>query len=342
MFVARSSLAVRGRRTAVAAVLCVCSPLLMGASTAAPEGVVTCATPDVWTGAARLSEVMPIEGDAIRVVHRSDTVWRTGGTVGVDEAGAAGGAAYSMTIRSSYRGEGLWGLRGRNRAAVQRRGPLWNVDASTYAVGQPEMVEILIRSGASGAKRDARGVYFRARPENRERILERAREIIAERMSGRPSAGRPTPSGTASASFDVAMLRMQGRWSNDPIQFVEALPMGTSLYMFGTSFVVHVPAELVDGMWDQIDMEGERVLLVGASSRPVMNAQSAQAVRYCGGSALMSRFPTPTVVGRDAGGLAIDAEGQILRPRMGDVVMVVQAPPFGRGIEIALMRVVRR
>lgn len=333
----------KARALGTALALTMASPLVMGAAAqpGMPEGVVTCATPDVWTGSARLTEVMPVDGGAIRIARRTETVWRTGASVGMDEDATS---TPVPSIRTSYRGEGVWGLRGRTRAAALRRGPLWNVDARTYPVGQREMVEILLRSGATLASRDGRGVYFRARAFERDRIVQKAERIIAERAAGLKATGRydANPSSSPVPSFDVAMLRMQGRWSSDPIQFVEALPAGVSIYPYGTSFVAHVPADLVDGMWDQIDMEGERVLLVGASSRPVLNADAAQAVRFCGGTALMGRFPTPTVIGRDASGLVLEAETQRIRVPVGDVVMVVQAPPFGRGIEVAMMRVVRR
>jgi hypothetical protein len=323
--------------------LTMASPVVMGAASqpGMPEGVVTCATPDVWTGSARLSEVMPIDGGSIRVSRRTDTVWRTGGSVGMDDSPVS---VSVPSIRTSFRNDGAWGLRGRARTWAQRRGPLWNVDARTYPVGQREMVQILLKAGASAASRDGRGVYFRARAADRDAIVGRAELIIAQRAAGIASTSRyeANPTSSPIPSFDVAMLRMQGRWSSDPIQFVEALPAGVSIYTYGTSFVAHVPARMVDGMWDQIDMEGERVLLVGASSRPVLNADAAQAVRFCGGSALMGRFPTPTVISRDSSGLLLEAEGQRIRVPVGDVVMVVQTPPTGRGIEVALMRVVRR
>jgi hypothetical protein len=332
----------KARALGSALALSLASTALMGAApqSGIPDGVVTCATPDVWTGSARLSEVMPVDGGSIRVAKRTDTVWRTGASVGTEEASESTAVP---TIRTTWRSDGVRGLRGRARLLAQRRGQLWNVDARTYPVGHREMVEILLKAGASGVSRDRRGVYFRARAADRERIVDRAERIIADRASGsNPSRYDANPTSAPTPSFDVAMLRMQGRWSADPIQFVEALPAGVSIYPYGTSFVAHVPASMVDGMWDQIDMEGERVLLVGASSRPVMNADAAQAVRFCGGAALMGRFPTPTVVGRDSGALILDAEAQRFRVPVGDVVMVVQAPTFGRGIEVALMRVVRR
>lgn len=325
--------------------LSMASPMVMGATSqpGMPDGVVTCATPDVWTGSARLTDVMPVDGGSIRVARRTDTVWRTGASVGMDDAQASDSVPVP-SIRTSFRSDGTWGLRGRARAWAQRRGQLWNVDAGTYPVGQREMVQILLKAGAAGANRDGRTVYFRARAADRDAIVDRAERIIAERAGGvsRTSRYDANPSSVPTPSFDVAMLRMQGRWSADPIQFVEALPAGVTIYTYGTSFVAHVPAQMVDGMWDQIDMEGERVLLVGASSRPVLNADAAQAVRFCGGSGLLGRFPTPTVVARDASALLLEAESQRIRVPVGDVIMVVQAPPFGRGIEVALMRVVRR
>jgi len=332
----------KARALSAVLALSAASPALMGAApwTGMPEGVVTCATPDLWTGSARLTDVMPIDGGSIRVARRTETVWRTGGSVGTDDQAQA---VPVPSIRTTWRSDGTWGLRGRARAWAQRRGPLWNVDARTYPVGQREMVEILLKAGANAASRDRRGVYFRARADDRAGIVDRAERIIAQRASGSPSSRfDANPASTPTPSFDVAMLRMQGRWSADPIQFIEALPAGVSIYPYGTSFVAHVPASMVDGMWDQIDMEGERVLLVGASSRPVLNADAAQAVRFCGGTALMGRFPTPTVIGRDASALILEAETQRIRVPVGDVVMVVQTPPTGRGIEVALMRVVRR
>lgn len=321
----------RVRALLAAACLGALSMVSMGATGAqVPQGVVVCATPDVWTGAARLSEVMPVDGSIVSA-RGGGTTWRTGAEVGM--------AGTEVSVRTSYRNDGLYGLRGARRAAAARRGVLWDVDMATFPAGQREAVEILLKAGASGASRNAKGVYFRARREDRDAVVAKAEAILGERGRGaRASARAPA----TVPSFDVAMLRMQGRWSNDPVQFVEALPSGVSVYPFGTSFVAHVPARGVDGMWDQIDMEGERVLLVGASSRPVFGAQASQALRFCGGTGLMGRFPTPTVVGGDASSLVIEAESQRIRIPVGDVVMVVQAPPYGRGIEAALMRVVRR
>jgi hypothetical protein len=308
-------------------------------STFYAPSTVSCATPDSWSGAARLSVVMPLgsvlrasyEPPSIEVVQRTERV-----------------VVRTVSLSSSYRGAGVDGLQGAAKSWATRRGGLWTVSGSPRGLSQRALMGVLTRAGASGVGRSGQSVYFRAKPMERAVVLDRASAMLSKTSVRRSSASRRTVARkvdsvpVTQASFDVAMLSMQGRMAGDPLQFVDSLPSGVEVYPFGTSYVVRVPSDLIDGMWSQIDEQGERVLMVGASSSPVIGADAAQAIRFCGGSALMSRFPTPTVVGAGTSSLVVQAEGQRMALGHGDVLLVVQSPPSGRGVELALMRVVRR
>lgn len=312
---------------------------------AAPTTEVVCATPDMWTGGARISRVQAPMRSPSKDYAGLDLDYSSM----VRDAQASGGDAPSpngeVSERSSewravYWGPGLGSLRGYARARVARKGVLWGVDPSEIGMTQKEAGAALLREGAAMVmyRKDGK-VVFRAPASTRRAIADR----VAEGRVGTPSTRSVTVRGAASpVSLDVAMLRVEGGYSSDPVGFIDALPGGMFVYPFGTGFVVYVPRDRVEAMWNAIDGEGRRVLMVGASSAPVAGAQAAAGVGYCGGSALMRRFPTPRVIRSDRTGVVLEMEAQPLGAQVGDVVMVVQAPPYGRGMELALMRVVGR
>ena len=323
---------------------------------AASPAEVSCATPDMWTGAARISKVAPRrQAEAHRVSTDYSALMDDATVVGGSQASAsgspeAGTVADDIAWRSTYRGQGLGRTKGWARARILRRGVLWSVDPRDLGATQRQAGTALLREGASTIfyRRDGL-VVFRAPAASRDAIAARA----AARIGGSPSASSASSAKAApsremvaqrasSVSIDVAMMRVEGSYSNGPTGFIDALPGGMFVYPFGTSFVVYVPRERVDDMWNAIDGEGHRVLMVGASSSPTAGTQAASAVQFCGGTALMKRFPTPRVVRSDRTGVVMELESQALGAQVGDVVMVVQAPPYGRGMELALMRVVSR
>jgi hypothetical protein len=325
---------------------------------AASSAEVSCATPDMWTGAARISKVTPRQNDgAPRVSAPEYAALMDDATVvgGVRTATASVGStdavAEDASWRSTYRGQGLGRTKGWARARILRRGVLWSVDPRDLGVTQRQAGAALLREGASTVfyRRDGL-VVFRAPASSRDSIAGRAAARLgasasapaATASAGRTSHRAAAVQRAASVSIDVAMMRVEGSYSNGPTGFIDALPGGMFVYPFGTSFVVYVPRERVDDMWNAIDGEGHRVLMVGASSSPASGSQAASAVQFCGGAALMKRFPTPRVVRSDRTGVVMELESQALGAQVGDVVMVVQAPPYGRGMELALMRVVAR
>lgn len=286
-----------------------------GAASADAAQSVSCATPDAWSGAPRVSQVALRTAAAPADVRVSARTWSP-----------------------VYRGDGVGRLHGATKARVLRYGVLWTVDPSDLGVSSREAVSALIRAGAAIARADGEGkVYFRARRSDYERVAARAASML-----GSTGTVVRTAAIHSGLGADVAMMRVEGRASADPVQFIDSLPGGMEILPFGTSFVVRVPASQVESMWNALDEEGRRILLVGASSGMVPGAQAAQAIGSCGGAALMGRFPTPSVVRVSDAAAVFEVESQRVEARRGDVLLVVQAPPYGRGIEVALIRVVAR
>ena len=312
------------------------------AASAAPVAptskAISCATPDMWTGEARTSMVVS-DG-------RGDDGSYAPPPVQISYAGANDAQGWSPVFKS----DGASRLRGAARARVLSYGVLWLVEPAALGVTEAQAISALLRSGAVIARREGDGrVYFRAREADYQGIASRAATLLGvsgkgEVRKARSSTAKSVPAAMSlnTLGVDVAMMRMEGRYSSNPIEFIESMPGGMSVMPFGTSYVVHVPSSLVNSMWDALDGEGRRVLLVGASSPLLQGMQAAQAIQYCGGSALMRRFPTPSVARQDGGHAVLEVESQRMSVTSGDIVLVVQAPPYGRGIEIALMRFGKR
>ena len=299
---------------------------------------ISCATPDMWTGEARTSMVVS--------KGRGDDGSYTPPPVQISYADANEAQIWSPVFKS----DGASRLRGAARARVLSYGVLWLVDPAAIGATEAQAISALLRSGAVIARREGDGrVYFRAREADYQGIAARAATLLgvsgkSEPRKARSSMARAVPvaMNMGALGVDVAMMRMEGRYSSNPIEFIENMPGGMSVMPFGTSYVVHVPSSLVNSMWDALDSEGRRVLLVGASSPLLQGSQASQAIQYCGGSALMRRFPTPSVVGQNGAQAVLEIESQRMSVTSGDIVLVVQAPPYGRGIEIALMRFGKR
>lgn len=332
---------------------------------AAPANVVSCATPDMWTGAPRLSTVAvpaatpPVYRSGVAAPRMSvsasaltdDSVYYGGLREHAPRDAVASAEESVHAWTAAYRGQGVGRLRGLARTRVLAKGVIWSVESSSTGRPAPQVVNALLKAGASyvWSQRGGR-VRFRAREEDLESILSKAASIAG----GSPvaaSSSAASPRGVDGAAsgvrsnvlgVDVAMLRIDSRLEDGAVRFIETLPNGMSVMPFGTAFAVHVPASLVPSMWNSLDEEGGRTLLVGASSDISPGGQVAQAIGQCGGSALLSRFPTPGVSRADMASALLEVEGQRLLASAGDIVLVVQNPPFGKGIEIALMRFVRR
>lgn len=321
------------------------------ASAAAPSEV-SCATPDMWTGAARITRVKPgvaqsVPSPAIPRINPDYAGLMDDAVVVSSPRGprptqvSAEEDSQSTAWRTTFRGQGVGRSKGWARARILRRGGLWSVDPRDLGVTQRQAGTALLRAGASTVFYRKDGlVVFRATASAQDEIASRA----AARLSGQSATAASASSvrQSSAVSIDVAMMRVEGSYSNGPVGFIDALPGGMFVYPFGTSFVVYVPRDRVEDMWSAIEGEGHRVLMVGASSSPVSGTQAASSVQFCGGTALMKRFPTPRIVRSDRTGVVMELESQALGAQVGDVVMVVQAPPYGRGMELALMRVVAR
>jgi hypothetical protein len=325
-------------------------------SEAAPAGVVSCATPDMWTGTPRLSTVSTIPS--------APSPYRSGATrprIPVTASALSDDSVYYGGLRdrhahetragsamvAAYRGQGVGRLRGLARNRVLAKGVIWSIESSSTGMPAPQVVKALLKAGASyvWSQRGGR-VRFRAREEELDGVLSRAASSVGGVSA--PSSATSVANVQSSVrqsgvlGVDVAMLRIDSRLEDGAVRFIETLPNGMSVMPFGTAFAVHVPASLVPSMWNSLDEEGGRTLLVGASSEVSQGGQVAQAIGQCGGTALMSRFPTPGVSRADMSSALLEVEGQRLLASVGDIVLVVQNPPFGKGVEIALMRFVRR
>jgi len=314
------------------------------------QGMVTCATPDMWTGKEHISAVAPLLSQPSEMAAPPSTIEISSEVGSGLETGRE-----RKTWAPEYKGTGADRLQGADRARVMSYGVLWLVDPRELGVSEAAAISALLRSGAKIARSEGDGrVYFRALEKNKDGVAQRAAKLLGGTLASSPRVSMAVtkkPAGafqnpTSLASFtlgvDVAMLRLEGRVSDDPISFIETLPGGMSVMPFGTSFVVHVPAVRARDLWDSLDSEGRRILLVGASSEVKEGSQVSQAIKYCGGSALMRRFPTPKVLRSTMDNALLEVEGQNLLANEGDLVMVLQAPAWGRGIEVAMMRFVGR
>ena len=312
------------------------APFVAQAASAAPHQAapasVTCTVRDAWAGPLGSVRIAKPAGPSVG----SQVPTSAGAVVEADPSDTA-------VWNPTYAGQGLRRVRSWARSRVLRRGVLWRVDPTEVGATQRRAGTALLRAGAAAVfyKRDG-SVLFRATEERSGAVARRAAASLGFRGTPEASGNAAVASAAGQASVDVAMMRVEGAYSNGPVAFIDALPSGMSVYPFGTSFAVYVPAERVEEMWSAIDGEGGRVLMVGASAPASTGSQAAEAVRHCGGSALLARFPTPRVVSADRRGVVMETEGQRLVARPGDVVLVVQAPPYGRGIEMALLRVTGR
>lgn len=305
-------------------------------------GEIVCATPDMWTGAARISRVQPMVSPS-----KTYSGMDVGYSALVQDSVPSGGVSQDESTqvsdrtaewRSVYWGPGLGSSKGAARARIARKGVLWGVDPAEIGLDQKQAGAALLRAGASMVfyRKDGKVVY-RAPATTRRAIADRAAA-----GSGRPHSRTGSSAGSSSVGLDVAMMRVEAGYSSDPLSFIDALPEGMFVYPYGTGFVVHVPRDRVEAMWNAVDGEGRRVLLVGASGAPSIGTPAASNVLACGGTALSRRFPTPKVLHAERAGVMLDLGSQRMSAGTGDVVMVVQSPPYGRGMEMALIRVVGR
>jgi hypothetical protein len=284
---------------------------------AAAEPTVSCATPDQWTGAARLSTVPIVGGDRYASYPRSDA------------------NTQATAWNAVSKGQWLGRARGSLRAYLIRTGGIWHADPATVGLSPAQGLAAFRNIGVRA--RYERGVIvFRSRDGD----ATATRALSAYR--GVRSGTVVRQEVTGGVGIDVAVMRLEGRYSKDAPSFVDALAGGMEVYPFGTSYVVRVPSSLVPVMWDAIDTEGGRTFLVGASSPAREGDQIAGAIRFCGANALLSRFPTPTVRAALAGSAIVEIEAQRVAVSSGEVLMTVQSPVQGRGIEVAISRLKRR
>lgn len=282
---------------------------------AAAEPTVSCATPDQWTGAARLSTVPIVGGYAVQARE--------------------GVVTTSQSWDAVYKGQWLGRARGSLRAYLIRTGGIWHADPASVGLSANQGLAAFRAIGVRA--RYERGVIvFRSR--DGDATATRALSAYRGVRSSAP-ARLVAPTGVG---VDVAVMRLEGRYSKDAPSFVDALAGGMEVYPFGTSYVVRVPSSLVPVMWDAIDTEGGRTFLVGASSPAREGDQIAGAIRFCGATALLNRFPTPTVRATMSTGAIVEIEAQRVAVNAGEVLMTVQSPVQGRGIEVAISRLNRR
>lgn len=318
---------------AILALACsVASPVTGGSESRAN---VECITNDFWAN----------KPSTYQVPYQSRTATRFSGFGEVVQQ-----VADRDVLRVVYKSTGADRLRGAARRRVLSYGVLWLVDPATLGVSEDQAISALLRAGAVISRSNGDGrVYFRARKDDAERLAKRAAGLLGNRQvrtrletSYSPRGAVvsvPTYGGTASSmSSDVAMMRVEGRLSRSPLQFIEYMPAGMTVLPFGTSFVVHVRPQDNEALRNYIEQEGNSVMLVGARTTLRSGDQVSGGIRSCGGRALARRFPTPEVnfAGRDFA--TIDVENQQLRVSEGDMLLVVQRPQWGRGLEIAVMR----
>lgn len=302
---------------AVSARILAAAVAIGAAGTAAAEPTVSCATPDQWTGAARLSTVA-VSADRVRGI-----------------APVAEVVSPATSWDAVYKGQWLGRARGSLRAYLIRTGGIWHAAPSSVGL-TPSQGLAALRSIGVRARYERGVIVFRSRDGDAT-----ATQALSACRGVRGSV--PVRQDVArSVGVDVAVMRLEGRYSKDAPSFVDALSGGMEVYPFGTGYVVRVPSSLVPVMWDAIDTEGGRTFLVGASSSAREGDQIGGAIRYCGAAALLGRFPTPTVRATMASGAIVEIEAQRVAINAGEVLMTVQSPVQGRGIEVAVSRLNRR
>ena len=304
---------------------------------------VSCTVRDIWANEAPVVE----PGFAPRVpagLEYDETALEAA----FEPTSAAGSREWTVT----YKGTGVSRMSGSAKERVLRHGVLWWVEPADLQVTPNEAISALLQAGAVISRPEGDGrVYYRAREENARDIAQEAAELLgyghyrvaignvnAGSGSRKAQPAAATTSRMGALRANVAMLRVEGRLSRSPLQFIEYIPAGMTVLPFGTSFVVHVDPVGFAGLRDYIEMEGNSVLLVGAEAPVHAGQEAGRSIRHCGGNALANRFPTPVVTSNYRGTAMIEVEGQRLRVRGGDSVLVVQKPLYGLGLEIAVMR----
>lgn len=310
---------------------------------------VSCVVPNMWKQEPRV-DIASLEGPRAMF----DVAVREPASV---YAAAAPTASSEWTVK--YKGTGYDRMRGAARDRVASFGVLWTVEPGALGISSQKAISELLNAGAVIARPDDDGtVYFRARESEAQDIANRvaskfskglgSRRPLNEQSNARASmiqASAGQQPGTVKLAFsggmttEVAMLRMEGRLSSSPAAFIDHLPSANvTIYPFGTSFVVHVPPRDFDVVRDFLADQGNSILLVGATGDVEPGLQVGSGIRACGGNVLADRFPTPKVIGKSAMTMDVDVEGQPMRVQAGDMVLVVQTPAWGRGLEVALMR----
>lgn len=141
---------------------------------------------------------------------------------------------------------------------------------------------------------------------------------------------------------DIAILRLEGRFSNDATQFAQAAPAGSTVTRFGTGYAIHFPAVLSEEMWKMVDEEGRRNFVVGASSALTVGDSISSAIQFCGATAELRSFPTPYVRSQVGTGVVLDsADGGLISMFPGDTIVTVQTPKFDGGLLVAISKVRR-
>lgn len=286
---------------------------------------ISCATPDQWTGAARTSLVVPSSN---------------GDLGGLEPPAVAQVPRTTLTWNAEYRGKALGRTVGAQRARIARQGGLWAVNVRDVGLSEAIALAGFKRLGTWARATGGGRIIFRTIDGDKT-----ASKVLAMyKAAGNSSASSSSFQApvVAGAVIDTAFMRIEGRYSHDAVGFAQSLPYGIEFYPFGTAFVARVPASLVPMMWDALDAEGGRVFLVGSSARAAAGKQVGQAAQFCGGTALLRRFPTPTLVSTQAYGGIVDIEGQRVAVSTGDVLMTIQAPPGGRGFEVGIARFMRK
>lgn len=318
---------------------------------------VSCAVPEIWSN-ADVAVTRPFgEAEADQSASRLSPLEAAYPQAVFERPMPQSGVSTEMWP-VAYKSTGADRLKGAAKARILSFGVLWWVDPRSLGVTEKQAIGALLRSGAVIARPEGDGrVYFRARKEHALEVARKAAEILGH--GGRSVALVEPGAGSASGQAadmaarlrqaparlmaDVVMLRVEGRMSRSPIQFIDYVPFGSmTILPFGTSFVVHVPPMDLTAMRDYMDMEGNKVVLVGASAPVVAGREVGRGIRFCGGVALSQRFPTPVVSSATGHTATVEVEGQTMRVTEGDTLLIVQSPPYGRGLEVALMKFTTR
>ena len=141
---------------------------------------------------------------------------------------------------------------------------------------------------------------------------------------------------------DVAILRLEGRFSDDATEFAQAAPHGSTVSRFGTGYAIHFPASLEEDMWKMVDEEGRRAFVVGASSALTVGSSISSAIQFCGATAELRSFPTPYVRSQVGTGAILDsADGGLVSMFPGDTIVTVQTPKYESGLMVAISKIRR-